>query len=131
MPVTDQDARALAYLARRIRQDADAPRWDQAGIDATITKLVGRGLVSSIERVTRHAADPKAQTPGAILRPFVPEATVDGPPQPPRVGEHCHTCGRHLDHCVCGERQARPPRRSEHVTDHAEAIRQQLHQEEA
>ena len=129
MPVTDQDARALAYLASRIRTEANAPRWDAAGIEAVIAKLVGRGLVASIERVTRHAADKDAQTPGAILRPFVPEAEVGGPPRPPKPGEQCHTCGRHMP-CGCDEPATKPPKRSKYAPDHIAALRREIRTEE-
>lgn len=30
-------------------------------------------------------------------------------PQPPKVGEFCHTCSRHLRGCVCGEQRTVPP----------------------
>lgn len=36
------------------------------------------------ERVTRHVGDKDARTPGAIRRPFIPEAQVAGPPTPRR-----------------------------------------------
>src|SRR3546814_2751102 len=47
---TDQDARALAYLAGRIRADVGASHWGAAGIEAVIAKLVGRELAPTVER---------------------------------------------------------------------------------
>ena len=71
---TERDAQALAYLAKRLREETyGAGPWDDAGIWAVIKPLVGRNLAIAIEQVTRHAADPEAKTPGAITRPFLPE----------------------------------------------------------
>lgn len=79
MPTTDQDARALTYLAKRLREETHgANRWDEAGISAIVTNLIGRNLPSVVEQVTRHACDPEAKTPGAINRPFLPDAPTDG-----------------------------------------------------
>lgn len=96
MPMTEQDARALAYLAGRLREETyGANKWDAPGIWAEVSPLVGQNLAVSIERVTRHAADPEAKTPGAIRRPYTP-----GPPAPTHVrdvapvGSRCTTCGR-------------------------------------
>lgn len=75
MPTTDQDARALTYLARRLRAETHGARaWDEAGTYTAVVKYVGQNLAETVERITRHAADPEARTPGAIARPFVPEA---------------------------------------------------------
>ena len=128
MPTTDQDARALAYLVERIRVETNGSRWDKPGIDAVLAKLVGRSLVASIERVIRHAADPDAKTPGAILRPFVPPAeAINTPPQPPRKHESCHVCGRHVDTCLCERPTTRPstptPRYAEHIADARRRLR--------
>lgn len=101
MPVTDQDARALAYLAQRLRAEANATCWDEAGTLAVVSKLIGRDLAPSIERVTRHAADPEARTPAAIHRPFVPEASGPKPPANPTAETACRTCGKHVDRCGC------------------------------
>lgn len=131
MPVTDQDARALAYLAGRIRADVGASHWGAAGIEAVTAKLIGRELAPTVERVARHAADKEAHTPGAILRPFLPGAATeaDRRPQPPRPGEHCHTCGRHVP-CGCDQPAVTPPKRSQHTTDHIAALRREIRTEE-
>ena len=101
MSLTDQDARALIHLAKRLRQDTyGAGEWHQPGIEAEVLRLVGQDLAISIERVVRHAADPAARTPGAIRRPYTP-----GPPEPRReldvapLGSRCTTCGLVEDAC--------------------------------
>lgn len=127
MPTTDQDARALAYLVERIRIETNGNRWDKPGIDAVLAKLVGKSLVPSIERVIRHAADPDAKTPGAILRPFVPAGVaIDTPPQPPRKHEACRVCGRHVERCLCERPTTRAPQPSTRHAEHAAAARAAL-----
>lgn len=127
MPVTEQDARAIAYLAARIRTETGGTRWDQPGIDAIVGKYVGRSLVAAVERVTRHAADPEAKTPGAILRPFVPAGVaIDTPPQPPRKHEACRVCGRHVESCLCERPATRAPEPSTRHAEHIAAARRQL-----
>lgn len=77
MPTNDQDARALTYLARRLRTETHGARaWDEAGTYAVVAKYVGQHLAETVERITRHAADVEARTPAAIARPFVPELHV-------------------------------------------------------
>lgn len=110
MPLNEQDARALTYLARRLRHETPgAGDWDEPGIYAVVSSLIGQHLGTSIERVTRHAGDPAAKTPGAIRRPFVPDpqrATPSGV----RPAEACHNCGRTLTASCCDRPQARPTR---------------------
>lgn len=90
MTTNDQDARALTYLARRIRKETHGCReWDDAGTYAVIAELIGQNLAITIERVTRHAADPEAKTPGAIRRPFTPEAPRPGHRFPAKAGQDC------------------------------------------
>ena len=118
MSLTDQDARALIHLARRLRQDTyGAGPWDQPGIEAEVFKLVGQDLAVSIERVVRHAADPTARTPGAIRRPYTP-----GPPEPRReldiapVGSRCTTCGRVEGDCTPDHEFTHPHARDVDIT---------------
>lgn len=100
--LTDRDAQALTYLACRIRKEVPGARkWDEAGTHAEIVKMLGQNLPIVVERVTRHAGDVDAKTPGAIRRPFIPAAAVAGPPSPPRPHEACRDCGRHFDSCLC------------------------------
>lgn len=101
MPTTDQDARALTYIVKRLREETyGASRWDETGIHAVITKLIGRNLPTVVEQITRHASDPEAKTPGAINRPFLPEAPKAGPLYPPKRHEECpHHPGQWRDAC--------------------------------
>jgi hypothetical protein len=103
MPLTDRDAQALTYLAMRLRQETHgAGPWDEHGTHAVVAKLVGRNLAVSVEQVTRHAADPEAKTPGAIMRPFTPAAPTEhrDRPLPPKRGQDCpHHPGQHATNC--------------------------------
>lgn len=101
MPVDDQDVRALTYIARRIREETrGAGVWDEAGTYAVISRFSGHNLALTIERVTRHAADKAARTPGAMERPFVPPAPEPGRRQPVKAGEDCrHHVGEDRHAC--------------------------------
>lgn len=93
MTTTEQDARALAHLAYRLREDTHGARkWDQPGIWTEVSRLIGTNLAVACETVTRHASDPTADTPGAIRRGFIP-----GPPAPPiaRPPKRDQECPRH------------------------------------
>ena len=111
----ERDLRALAYLATRLRTETmGAGKWDDNGIWPILKKLEGQNLAVVIERVARHAADPEAKTPGAILRPFVPQAVVESRhPHPLRAGdpEECRIHkGQHRDHCgPCASEAAPEP----------------------
>lgn len=99
--LNEQDARALTYLTKRLRDETHgANTWDEAGIFAVVKGFIGRNLADTIERVTRHAADTEAQTPGAITRPFLPEPVkpTSGPPKrdqecPHHAGQWAGNCG--------------------------------------
>lgn len=125
MPTTDQDARALAYLARRLRADANLPPWDEHGTFSVIAKHVGSNLDSIAERVIRHALDRHARTPGAINRPWSPPAPSERPARPPRPAEACATCGRHMHaaDAVCDEPTLRPAGKSAPTVTYLEARR--------
>jgi hypothetical protein len=103
--LTDQDARALTYLARRLRAETHGCReWDDAGTYAKVASLIGQNLAMTIERVLCHATDPEAKTPGAILRPFLTPRPSEQPkarPTPPRKSEQCTRCGGMLPDCAC------------------------------
>lgn len=105
MPLTDQDARALTFLARRLRTETHGCReWDDAGTYAKIAELIGQNLALSIERVLCHSTDPEAKTPGAILRPFTPPKPSDQPKaaaRPLKRDEQCPRCGGPKDGCAC------------------------------
>lgn len=101
MPLTDQDAQALTYLATRLRAETPgAGKWDDAGTYSVIAGLIGQSLAVTIERVVRHAADKDAKTPGAIKRPFVPDAPEAGSRYPAKAADSCAAHpGEWADNC--------------------------------
>lgn len=101
MPTNDQDARALTYLAQRLRAETHgASKWDEAGTYTAVAKYVGQNLAETVERITRHAADKEARTPGAIHRPFVPDAQPDKwRPNVLPANERCSVCS-HAKHAT-------------------------------
>lgn len=137
MPTTDQDARALTYLAKRLREETyGANTWDEAGIYAVIKQLIGRNLPTTVEQIARHASDAEAKTPGAINRPFLPEPPKAGPNYPPKREQECaHHPGQWATSChgcqadkLAGEtRPAQPadPRRPD-GSEHLKQARAQL-----
>ena len=130
--VNEQDARALAYLAGRLRTETDgACEWDAPGIWAEVKALLGRNLAITAEQVLRHAGDPTAKTPGAIRRPFTPDLPAAGPWRPPKRDQECRDhAGEHVDSCrMCaadrlagdGKPSRRPAERIRVDTDAARA----------
>ena len=121
MTTNEQDLRALAYLAKRLRSEGHgAAKWDDAGLWSVLKKLEGHNLAMTIERVTRHAADIKARTPAAIERPFVPDTPKAEVRYPPKATDECTTHpGEWLDACrICagpaaadGDEKPRPNER--------------------
>lgn len=102
MSTTKRDLQALHYLAQRLREETHgAGKWHDNGLTSVLSKLEGHNLAITIERVTRHAADPEARTPAAIERPFVPEAQGPQPRFPAKAGrDECRThAGEHADNC--------------------------------
>ena len=100
MPTTEQDARALTFIACRIRAETFGAReWDEPGTFAEIKKFIGHNLPLTVERVTRHASDPHAQRPSAMQRPFVPDAPKGQSAFPPKREEACELHGGHKDRC--------------------------------
>lgn len=94
MPTTKRDLQALAYLAKRLRDDTPGAReWQDAGLWPVLAKLEGHQLHLTIERVIRHAADPDARTPAAIERPFTPDAPTSPVRFPAKAGGD--ECRRH------------------------------------
>lgn len=95
MPTTKRDLQALAYLAKRLRDDTPGAReWQDPGLWPVLAKLEGHNLHLTIERVIRHAADPDARTPAAIDRPFVPEVPANPVRYPAKAGDQ-DECRRH------------------------------------
>ena len=102
MPVNDQDARALTYLARRLREETlGAGKWDEAGIHAVVSELIGQHLVTTIERVVGHAVDVEARTPGAIRRPYAPATKpMSRPLEHLAPQDRCKTCAKSRTDCA-------------------------------
>ena len=97
MPVTDQDARALAYLAARMRPHG-ARRWDEAGIVAAIGKVKHLALADVALAVARAADDRSLETPapiGNVRSTCWRERNPDRPAEhKPYVAERtCDICG--------------------------------------
>ena len=138
MTTTEQDARALTYLTRRLREETHGAReWDEAGIYAIVKRFVGHNLPLTVERVTRHASDPEAKTPGALERPFLPDAPKAQTRYPAKLDDECRTHpGEWADGCrmcaadrLAGETsRPRNPRRldPERVKTHADRARAAL-----
>lgn len=78
--------RALAYLLTEWGITDDAARKAHGFID----DLVDRGWMIAAHRETRST--------------------------PPKTGEACLTCGRHLAACICGEHKTRPDQRTDPTT---------------
>lgn len=126
MTTTKRDLQALHYLAQRLRADTHgAGPWHDNGLAAVLAKLEGHNLAITIERVTRHAADPEARTPAAIERPFVPEPAKPPTPRPPKPTECCRRCGRamHAPDAVCEQPTQRPPQPSPTTTANVARLR--------
>jgi hypothetical protein len=98
MPLTDQDIRALTYLAGRCRPTG-APQWDEAGIFAAIAKVRNMHLADVALAVIRAADDAGAKTPGVIANTSAPnwqERAINRPvPREPwDPAKFCHVCGK-------------------------------------
>lgn len=92
MPTNDRDVQALTYLALRVRAETHgAGPWDEHGTAANIAKLKGRNLALTAESIVRHAADPKAKSPGVLLGAYTPAALPadTGKRGNPKAGQDC------------------------------------------
>lgn len=102
MPVTDQQARALAFLAAAVRPYR-APTWDEAGIVANIAKVRDRDLALVAMAVIRAAADPALKSPGVIPTngPHWTEKLTEPKWQPEVLtpAERCSVCSQREDRC--------------------------------
>lgn len=103
MPLNDQDIRALTYLAGRCRP-LGAPRWDEAGIFAAITKVRHLAMDDVALSVIRAAADAKAQTPGVISNTRAPNwqeraVSRSQPFEPLKPSERCSICNQPRHRC--------------------------------
>lgn len=88
MSINKDQARMLTALAVACRP-VGAPRWDDEGTFRAIGKIQSWSLPIVIEHVIRHAADPKAKTPGVIGSSHTPAELGMPTPGPMRRGENC------------------------------------------
>ena len=97
MPVTDQQARAIAFLACASRPDG-APKWDEAGIYANVLKVRDRNLGSVVIATIQAAEDRNAQSPGVLPSAGPhwrnPESTPRAPLNTWESDKVCTTCSR-------------------------------------
>lgn len=119
MTVTDQQLRALAFLAPACRPNG-AKRWDSAGVMAALEKVRDRSLPEVVMAVVRAAADRNVDTPGVIpsagthwqetaaVRAYVPDSAP--------AGVRCTTCGR-AKHRGNEDHEFRLPRAAADVTE--------------
>lgn len=97
MPLTDQEIRALTYLAERCRPHG-APHWDATGIFAAIAKVRQMNLADVALSVIRAADDEHAKTPAVIANTRAPnwqERRDAGDRPQPRsydLGAYCGVC---------------------------------------
>jgi len=101
MPLTDQDIRALVHLAVACRPKG-APRWDEAGIFASIAKVRMMHLADVALAVIRAADDAGAKTPGVIANTSAPNWKERSAPRPIPIEPydrqvHCDVCGKTAD----------------------------------
>jgi hypothetical protein len=102
MPVTEQQARAIAFLAVAARPTG-ASRWDEAGVYANIIKVADRSLGSVVIATMQAAEDRNAHSPG-VLPTAGPHwrNPESAPPKPLNVWDHdtiCTTCSRPEAQC--------------------------------
>lgn len=112
MTVRLDDVATLTYLARRLRKETyGCAQWDEAGTYSVIRGFVGHGYAETLHLVVGHSMDPKAQTPGAMKRPFVPKRDDGGLRQPAKAGEDCKRHkGEYVGSCrLCAVEQLEHP----------------------
>lgn len=126
--IDQQQQRALAYLAARMRPTGASP-WDEPGIVAALAKVQHLALPDVAMATIRAAANADAKTPGVIpnlagehWRERVTRSEVF---RPPHRGEHCHLCGKWREACVCSDGPTlRPDAPSPNVDDHIQRLRE-------
>ena len=108
MPLTDQDIRALTFLAKRVRDEtcasnSRARQWDEDGTYANIAKVRHMHLADVTLSTIRAADDPAAQTPGVIANTQAPNWQERGtrPVEREPYDRHsfCGTCGQTQSRC--------------------------------
>lgn len=95
MPATDQQLRAIAFLAKDCRPHG-ATLWDEPGIFENAARIRHWNLRELTIEVVSAAADRSAKTPGVIGKPgphrhldTTEPTTADKVPP----ADHCATCG--------------------------------------
>ena len=100
MPVTDQQARAIAFLAASVRPHG-ASRWDEGGIYANVMKVADRQLSTVVIAVMQAAEDRGALSPGVIPTTGPHWRDPGSAPKPATrpwsAAEFCHVCGQAVD----------------------------------
>ena len=93
--ITDQQARAVAYLLHELRPD-----WGVASLMALIAKHEPHDLGAFIIAATTKALEPSCVTPAPIFHP--------GPHWPAKARAHLprpepcpHHIGQHAHNCIC------------------------------
>lgn len=116
--MNDVETQRLAHAINELR-----PAWPISSLTTFIRRsLSGRNFRDAAVALVWVALDIDGagnyvtETPKRVLEPgpwwkaAEASGTLDGHrAKPPKRTEQCFTCGRHLDHCVCGERANRPP----------------------
>lgn len=96
MPATDQQLRAIAFLAVTCRPHG-ARTWDEAGVFANLAKVRDRSLGSITIAAIQAAEDRNADTPGVISKPGphwrTPQAAPTTAADKTDPSAHCATCG--------------------------------------
>src|SRR5689334_17678272 len=134
MSVDEQQMRAIAYLAARVRPRG-SKAWDEPGIVANLRKVSHIQLAEVILATIRAAANDKADSPGVIpnlggehWREKVTVSTVKRPPKlseecdyhPGQFAENCGGC--HADELAGTPKPVRAPRSAD-PKSHADACR--------
>jgi hypothetical protein len=102
MPVTDQQARAIAFLACAVRPHG-ASKWDEAGVLANVLKVRDRSLSSVVIATMQAAEDRGAQSPGVLPTAGPHWRNPESAPRPPLntwdPNAVCTTCSRPEAQC--------------------------------
>jgi hypothetical protein len=97
MPVTDQQARAIAFLACAVRPHG-ASKWDEAGVLANVLKVRDRSLSSVVIATMQAAEDRNANSPGVLPTAGPHWRNPESAPRPPlntwEADLICTTCSR-------------------------------------
>lgn len=111
MTVSDQEARAITFLAVAVRKTLHrAPTWDEPGIYDNVIRCRDMSLSEVILRTIRAAADRDAITPGVIPKNGPHANEVLKPPRwepdvvPPE--ERCTVCTKARHVCESTPRYA-------------------------